>query len=104
MTEPTTRDLTAAQAALRGYAAVTLDPRIIRNAINNDPDLTEIAAAHGWADTEVTDKLFAIICVQLLHITYEEQTARFFTRRAALEGDVQAANDRWMANNREAAR
>ena len=99
MTDPTTVDLTAAQAALRGYAAVTLDPRIIRRAINTEPDLTEIATEYGWVDPEVTDKLFAIICTQLLGITYSEQTARFWSRRPSLEDDEQAANDRWVADN-----
>ncbi|MFI2663358.1 hypothetical protein [Micromonospora carbonacea] len=89
----------AAQDALRGYAGITLDPRLIDRALADEPDLTGIAAEHGWDDPEVTDKLFAIVCVQLLGITYSEQAARFWSRRAALEDDVQASNDRWVADN-----
>jgi hypothetical protein len=95
-----TGQLAAAQAALRDYAAVTLDHRIIADGINDEPHLLTIAAEHGWDDPEVTDKLFATICVHLLGITYEDQAARYWSRRAELEDDVQAANDR-LASERD---
>lgn len=95
-----TNDLNAAQAALtRNVGAPAIDHRLITAAITDEPDLTHTAAEHGWDDPEVVDKLWAILCVMLLGITYSEQTARFLTDRHALADDVEAVHARWVAAN-----
>ncbi|MEU8334734.1 hypothetical protein [Micromonospora tulbaghiae] len=99
MTDTRTAELDAAQAALNDWAGVTIDTRLIRHAIADAPDLTLLAAEHGWDDGEVLDKLWAILCVTLLGFTYSEQMARFLTDRHALATDVAAAHARWVAAN-----
>jgi hypothetical protein len=93
----------AAQAALHDWAGVTIDTRLIAHALTEDaPHLTLLAAEHGWDDGEVLDKLWAILCVTLLGISYGEQTARHLGNRHALADDVTAAHHRWVAANSHA--
>lgn len=99
MTDIRTAELDAAQAALADWAGVTIDTRLIHQAITTEPHLTVTAAEHGWDDGEVLDKLWAILCVTLLDIDYSEQASRFHTDRWALADDVQTAHDRWVAAN-----
>lgn len=90
----------AAQAALHDWTGVTVDTRLIAHALTEDaPHLTLTAAEHGWDDGEVLDKLWAILCANLLGIGYGEQAARFLTDRHALADDMEAAHHRWVAAN-----
>lgn len=98
-----TIELDAAQAALHAWAGITVDTRLIAAAITDEPDLTLIAAEHGWDDGEVLDKLWTILCVTLLGINYSEQWARFLTDRHTLADDMTAAHHRWVNANPTAA-
>jgi hypothetical protein len=98
-----TAELDAAQAALHDWTGVTIDTRLIGQALADNPHLTATAAEHGWDDGEVIDKLWAILAATLLGIGYGEQTARFLTDRHALADDMAAAHHRWVAANPTAA-
>lgn len=99
MTDLRNAEREAAQAALHDWAGVAIDTRLIGQAITDEPHLTVTAAEHGWDDGEVSDKLWAILCVTLLGIDYSEQASRFHTDRWALADDVQAAHHRWVTAN-----
>lgn len=98
-----TIELDAAQAALHHWTGITIDTRLIAAALTDEPDLTLIAAEHGWDDGEVLDKMWAILCTMLLGITYSEQTARFLGDRHNLADDMTAAHHRWVVANPTAA-
>ncbi|GGM27864.1 hypothetical protein GCM10011608_10860 [Micromonospora sonchi] len=84
-------DLDAAAAALRGYGAPDLPHHAIADAVASDPDIAALAREHGWADGEVVDKLWAVVCVNVLGISFTEQVGRYLSRPQELADDVEAA-------------